>query len=306
MATSRDTIERLLLQEGVTLSRSAIGFTAIPHNMVGYAAEFSCGTRNGAMVSMHDNLESRSAYQAVTEVGQCKCLHCFKRMGYFEKAEGRVPILMYARPCEEHQYHHPTACSVGQWFLSFASLERTYIHDPKGGLAVLWVDLAVLGQIDVQLLRQDNKEDRAAGIDAYAFCNKVGEIAKQFPELKPKVVMAHAHVAMAMKWEPYKFASLHEQVTVSTSAEIGVQTDAFVSPNGRSGHRRWGIIEEPDHEGSVEGMSCSLLKETTDGGVGYVLAPLPGLAVGGPVGDLAAGEVTVRGGKVTVPRRCDD
>ena len=157
------------------------------------------------MVSMHDVLESRSASQAVTEGGQCKCLHCFKQMGYFDKAEGRVPILMYARPCKEHPYHHPTAHSVGQWMLSFATLERTYIHDPKEGLA------------NVQLLRQDNKEDRAAGIDAYAFCNKVGDIAKQFPEHKSKVVVAHAHVAIAMKWEPYKWAPLNVPAVVSTS-----------------------------------------------------------------------------------------
>ncbi|CAE7246008.1 unnamed protein product [Symbiodinium sp. KB8] len=154
---------------------------------------------------MADTLEERPAFQAITEGGQCKCLHCFKRAGFFDWAEGKTPIMMYARPCQEHQFFHPTAFDVGQWCLEQVGLERTYIHNPLGGLAVLWVDMALIGQIDVQLLRQDNKEDRAAGIDSYAFCNKVGDLTRQHPHLKSKAVVAHVHVAMAMKWEPYKW-----------------------------------------------------------------------------------------------------
>ena len=111
---------------------------------------------------MRDRLEGRPAFQAITDGGQCKCLHCFKELGYFSREKGRVPILTYARPCEKHALLHPTAYNIGQWSLSLMGLERVYTQKPLGGLAVLWVDEAMLGQIDVQLLRQDNKTDRAA------------------------------------------------------------------------------------------------------------------------------------------------
>ncbi|OLP77186.1 hypothetical protein AK812_SmicGene42781 [Symbiodinium microadriaticum] len=204
--------------------------------------------RLGKVSVMADTLENHPAYQALTEGGQCKCLHCFKRSGFFDKAEGRVPIMMYARPCHEHQFLHPTSYDVGQWFLDWVDLQRMYIHNPRGGLAVLWVDMSLIGAIDVQLLRQDHKEDRSAGIDAYAFCNKVADLTRQHPDLKAKVVIAHTHVAMAMKWEPYKFAHLNERQAESESSmkiDTGIQTEIPIHPHGMVDFRRRGLRDLP-------------------------------------------------------------
>ena len=245
MATSRDTVERLLLQEGVIPSLSAVElikyYNSIPHTVSGYVAEYACGTRNGAMGGFYDTLETRACFQAVAGEGQCKCLHCFKSAGHFDKADGREPIIIYARPCEKHQLLHPTAYDIGQWCLHQVGLDRTYIHEPLGGLAVLWVDKKLLGQIDVQLLRQDNKEDRAAGIDAYSFCNKVSNISMEYPETKAKLVMAHTHVAMVMKWEHQKWAPLCEADVEGSTCEVGTQSETIIEPVGVTDYRRRGI-----------------------------------------------------------------
>ena len=255
MATSANTIKALLLRQQVELSESAIDlvsyYCSIPHSLPGFIAEYVCGTREGKVSEMADTLENHPAYQALTEGGQCKCLHCFKRSGFFDKAEGRVLIMMYARPCHEHQFLHPTSYDVGQWFLDWVDLQRMYIHNPRGGLAILWVDMSLIeliGAIDVQLLRQDHKEDRSAGIDAYAFCNKVADLTRQHPDLKAKVVIAHTHVAMAMKWEPYKFAHLNERQAESGSSmmmDTGIQTEIPIHPHGMVDFRRRGLRDLP-------------------------------------------------------------
>ena len=53
------------------------------------------------------------------------------------------------------------------------------------------VDESLIGQITTQLLRQDMKEDRAAGVDAYAFSNKVGDIEQTYHHYTSQVVRDH-------------------------------------------------------------------------------------------------------------------
>ena len=251
MATSANTIKALLSWEQVDLSAPAIDlvtyYCAIPHTIPGFLAEYFCGTREGRVNAMADNLENIPPYQALTENGQTKCLHCMKRLGYFERAEGRVPVLMYARPCHEHTFLHPTSFNVGQWFLDFVDLQQVWVHNPRGGLAVLWVDMSLIGSIDVQLLRQDQKPDRCAGIDSYSFCNKIADLQAEHGHMKAKAVIAHVHVAMAMKWEPHKWATLEDASArmCSRCMEAAIQTDPPCSPSGVVDYRRRGLMDLP-------------------------------------------------------------
>lgn len=121
------------------------------------AAPASLVRNNGyqSRTCLRDRLEGRPAFQAITDGGQCKCLHCFKELGYFSREKGRVTILIYARPCEKHALLHPTAYNIGQWSLSLMGLERVYTQKPLGGLAVLWVDEAMLAAT-----RQQNGQGR--------------------------------------------------------------------------------------------------------------------------------------------------
>ena len=161
-------------------------------------------------------------------------------------------MLIYARPCDVHSLEHPTAYSASQWCLEKVGLHKTYTHHPKGCLAVLWVDPELIGQIDIQLLKQDTKKDSGAVVDAYAFSNKVAMLSEKLGHLKCQNTLG----AMVVKYEQRRTAwlELDEPKAVSSYFDrIGCSL-ADVSTDFETGETldHTGQCEEYESEGTTE------------------------------------------------------
>ena len=128
-----------------------------------------------------DSLEELPSYQAMTSDGQPTCIHCLQERGSFERSEGRTPLLVYVRPCTHH---------------------------PLGGLAAIWVDTSLVGQIDVQLLKQDTKKDTGTVVNACLL--KQGERRRRgvYGDVKCQIVRDHVVIAMMLKYEQKRVARL--------------------------------------------------------------------------------------------------
>ena len=251
MATNRDVVHLLLEQNNVVATASALDLityhTAIPHTLMGHCLHACIGTGNGRMDVFKDNLEALPSYTAMVENGQTSCFHCMCQRGSFGKREGRTPFLVYARPCQVHSLEHPTSYSISQWMLDKANIGKTFIHNPLGGLAVIWVDPDLVGQITVQLLKQDPKADRSAVVDAYAFSNKISNIGETYGYDKSQVVRDHVIAAMMLKYEGSALTPKVEVPLADVATDMPSEDgrDETPSPPGERMNVRHAVLDLP-------------------------------------------------------------